>query len=71
MTLAWQSPPKTKFLYLCLIFKADIAIEAEVNGMVEEIARKWGHIDALVNNAGPSSFWLRTSRAYHGRDYQR
>jgi 3-oxoacyl-[acyl-carrier protein] reductase len=36
----------------CLVFKVDISSEAEVKGMVDETARKWGHIDILVNNAG-------------------
>jgi 3-oxoacyl-[acyl-carrier protein] reductase len=36
----------------CLIYKADISKEAEVKSMVEDVARKWGHIDILVNNAG-------------------
>jgi len=36
----------------CLIFKADIANEAEVKRMVEEIVQNWGRIDVLVNNAG-------------------
>jgi len=36
----------------CLVFKADIAEEAEVRRMVEGVAKSWGHVDVLVNNAG-------------------
>ena len=36
----------------CLIFRIDIAKEAEVRRMVDEVANSWGHIDVLVNNAG-------------------
>jgi len=36
----------------CLVFKADIAREDEVREMVEAVARAWGRIDVLVNNAG-------------------
>jgi 3-oxoacyl-[acyl-carrier protein] reductase len=36
----------------CLAFKAQLAREAEVRGMVDEIVRAWGRIDVLVNNAG-------------------
>jgi len=33
-------------------FKCDISSESEVRGVVSEIARIWGGIDVLVNNAG-------------------
>jgi len=36
----------------CLAFKAQLARESEARGMVEEVARAWGRIDVLVNNAG-------------------
>jgi len=36
----------------CLAFKAPLAREDEVRGMVGEIVRAWGRIDVLVNNAG-------------------
>lgn len=36
----------------CLAFKAQLARESEVRGMVAEIVRAWGRIDVLVNNAG-------------------
>jgi len=36
----------------CLIFKAEISDEGDVNRMVEETAKEFGRIDVLVNNAG-------------------
>ena len=34
------------------IYKADVSLEEEVQGMVEDIISKYGKIDILVNNAG-------------------
>ena len=50
---------KTKELVLkynvkCLLKKCDVANEIEVNNMVEDIIKNFGHIDCLVNNAGIS-----------------
>jgi 3-oxoacyl-[acyl-carrier protein] reductase len=36
----------------CLVFKADISQNNDVNSMVKEVIDKWGRIDILVNNAG-------------------
>jgi 3-oxoacyl-[acyl-carrier protein] reductase len=36
----------------CLIYKAEISREKDVQGMVEDIIRSLGRIDVLVNNAG-------------------
>jgi len=36
----------------CLIYKADISKEADVQSMVADILRVWEGIDVLVNNAG-------------------
>jgi meso-butanediol dehydrogenase/(S,S)-butanediol dehydrogenase/diacetyl reductase len=36
----------------CLVHAADIAVEAEVKGLIAETMRRFGRIDALVNNAG-------------------
>ena len=33
-------------------FLADVSNKTEVNGMVETAISEWGHIDAVVNNAG-------------------
>ncbi len=34
------------------IIKADISNETDINNMVEEVIKHYGHIDVLVNNAG-------------------
>lgn len=43
-----------KYNVRCLLKKCDVASEIEVNNMVEDIIKKFGHIDCLVNNAGIS-----------------
>jgi len=35
-----------------LLAPTDIALETEVQAMVESVMRRWGHLDILVNNAG-------------------
>jgi len=35
-----------------LLYKADVSIDSEVNSMVKESLKTFGHIDVLVNNAG-------------------
>lgn len=35
-----------------LVFKADLCRKSDVESMTESIARKWGRLDVLVNNAG-------------------
>ena len=36
----------------CLLVKADVSVESEVNEMVAKALKKFGKIDVLVNNAG-------------------
>ena len=36
----------------CLMIKADVSNEADVNNMVEKVISEFGKIDVLVNNAG-------------------
>lgn len=36
----------------CICIKADVAKEKDVKNMIEEIIKKFGHLDVLVNNAG-------------------
>ncbi|MGB8951349.1 MAG: SDR family NAD(P)-dependent oxidoreductase [Candidatus Aminicenantales bacterium] len=36
----------------CLVLKGDVSREEEVNRVIEDIVKAWGHIDVLVNNAG-------------------
>lgn len=51
---AFELKKKVESLYgvKALAIKADVSIEEEVKNMVEEVIRKFGHIDCLVNNAG-------------------
>jgi 3-oxoacyl-[acyl-carrier protein] reductase len=35
-----------------MIVRADVTSAAEIQAMVDEVRRRWGRIDALVNNAG-------------------
>lgn len=39
-----------------LTLPADVAEEAQVNGLVEEIVETWGRVDILINNAGLITF---------------
>lgn len=43
---------ESRYHVRAFVIKADISEEEEVKGMVEEIISTFGHIDALVNNAG-------------------
>lgn len=45
---------ESKYNIECLTIKADVSNEVDVNNMVEEVIRKFGQIDVLVNNAGIS-----------------
>jgi 3-oxoacyl-[acyl-carrier protein] reductase len=36
----------------CLIYRAEISQENDVQTMVKNVLQTWGHIDVLVNNAG-------------------
>ena len=36
----------------CLLLKADVSVNSDVQEMVKEIIQKWRQIDILVNNAG-------------------
>jgi 3-oxoacyl-[acyl-carrier protein] reductase len=37
----------------CFTFQADITQSGQLKDMVEAVAREWGGIDILINNAGP------------------
>ena len=39
-----------------LLCQADVAQDADCRRMVEEAVKKWGRVDALVNNAGTTKF---------------
>lgn len=39
-----------------LLSQADVAQDADCRRMVEETIKKWGRVDALVNNAGTTKF---------------
>jgi 3-oxoacyl-[acyl-carrier protein] reductase len=39
-----------------LLCKADVAQDVDCRRMVEEAVKKWGRVDALVNNAGTTKF---------------
>lgn len=39
-----------------LSLPADVAVEAQVNGVVQRVIDTWGRIDVLINNAGLISF---------------
>jgi 3-oxoacyl-[acyl-carrier protein] reductase len=39
-----------------LLFRADIAQDADCQALTEAAVQRWGRIDALVNNAGVTSF---------------
>ena len=38
----------------CLLVKADVSVEEEVNNMINIVLKEFGKIDVLVNNAGVS-----------------
>jgi 3-oxoacyl-[acyl-carrier protein] reductase len=40
----------------CLVCKANVAEDAEVRRMVEDVVRQWGGLDILVNSAGITHF---------------
>lgn len=39
-----------------LLMKGDVATDADCRGMAEAVIARWGRLDALVNNAGISTF---------------
>ena len=39
-----------------LLVRADVSVDAECRAMVQAAVARWGRIDALVNNAGVTSF---------------
>ncbi len=39
-----------------LLYQADVAQDADCRRMVAEAVKKWGRVDALVNNAGTTKF---------------
>ncbi len=39
-----------------LLVRADVSIDDDCRGMAEAAVRRWGRVDALVNNAGITSF---------------
>ena len=39
-----------------ILCRADVSADKDCRGMVDEAIKKWGKIDALVNNAGTSKF---------------
>ncbi len=45
-----------KFGTQTLLVRADVADDADCRNMAEQALRKWGRIDALINNAGISKF---------------
>ncbi|GAB6154216.1 SDR family oxidoreductase [Desulfosporosinus burensis] len=40
----------------CLIYKADVARDAEIRAMISQVALDFGKLDILVNNAGTTHF---------------
>ncbi len=40
-----------------LLFKCDVSDDAAVKRMLNEVGEAFGHLDALVNNAGTTSTW--------------
>lgn len=40
----------------CLVYRANVAKDLEVRGMIEEVIKDFGRLDVLVNNAGMTHF---------------
>lgn len=40
----------------CLVYKADIASDAQIKEMISGVVRDFGRLDVLVNNAGRTKF---------------
>jgi 3-oxoacyl-[acyl-carrier protein] reductase len=51
------------FIQEAMVMRADIRASGEVKSLVDEVIRKWGVIDVLVNNAGitKESLFIKTS----------
>lgn len=39
-----------------LLMRADVALDADCRGMIDAVMARWGRLDALVNNAGITTF---------------
>ena len=45
-----------------LTYKADVSVFARAHEVVADVAKEWGHIDFLLNDAGASNAWYGTDR---------
>jgi len=49
----------------------DLLDGASVDGAIREVGERWGHINALVNAAGPTSGDLKSFETYTDEDWRR